>query len=234
MSSRAQFRNHDGLVLALAGLFVGAAFVMLAAPARAWSSYAENAQHTAVSATAGQPLETIHWFTPVDLAPPSGEIYIHYGSPLVSAANTVIIPIKTGSAGGYRVDARNGTDGSLLWSQSTDYILPPHNWTPSYSPALTPANRLYFPGAGGTIYFRDNVDSGGPASTGQLAFFGMANYLANPASYNSTVFVNTPITADSAGNIYFGFRVSGAAPLGLQSGIARIDSTGSGTWKPRR
>jgi hypothetical protein len=231
MGSGAPLKNRDALVLAFAGLLVGTSIPMRATPARAWTTFAGNSQHTAVSSKNAQLLEVLHWSTPVDLAPPTGNILIHYGSPLVTPANTVIVPVKIGSAGGYRVDARNGTDGSLLWSQGTDYILPPHNWTPSYSPALMPPNRLYFPGAGGTIYFRDNVDSGGPAPTGQLAFFGMSEYSADPASYDTTVFVNTPITADSAGNIYFGFRVSGTAPLGLQSGIARIQTNGSGTWR---
>ena len=56
-------------------------------------------------------------------------------------------------------------------------------------------------------------------------------YNANAAAYNNTIFVNTPITADSAGNIYFGFRVQGTAPAPLntsQSGFARIDSNGNG------
>src|SRR5213594_1223848 len=189
MDSGTHRRDFHTLGLALAGVLLGKFFLMQATPAlAAWSTFARNPQHTGVSAVAAQPLEGIHWSTPVDLAPPSGDILIHYGSPLVTPANTVIVPVKTGSTGGYKVDARNGTDGSLLWSQTTDYILPPHNWTPSYSPTLTPNNRLYFPGAGGTVYFRDNVDSSGPASTGQLAFFGVSNYLANPASFNSTVF----------------------------------------------
>ena len=231
MGSGTQLKERDVLVLSPVGLLLGAIFLMAATPApAAWSTFAGNSQHTAVSAVAAQPLEVIRWSTPVDLAPPSGNILIHYGSPLVTPANTVVVPVKTGSTGGYRVEARNAQDGSLIWSQTTDYILPPHNWTPSFSPTLTPSNRLYFPGAGGTVYFRDDVDSGGPAPPGQLAFFGMSNYLANPASFNSTVFINTPITADGAGNIYFGFRTSGTAPLGLQSGIARIDANGNGTW----
>jgi hypothetical protein len=65
----------------------------------AWTTYAGNSQHTAVSAVAAQPLERIRWTTPVDLAPPSGTILIHYGSPLVTSANTVIVPVKTGSTG---------------------------------------------------------------------------------------------------------------------------------------
>jgi hypothetical protein len=69
--------------------------------------FAGDPEHTAISAGASQPLEVIHWSTPVDLAPPSGTIPIHYGSPLVTPANTVIVPVKTGNTGGFKVDARN-------------------------------------------------------------------------------------------------------------------------------
>ena len=54
--------------------------------------------------------------------------------------------------------------------------------------------------------------------------------MANRSSFDSTVYVNTPITADGGGNIYFGFRTTGANPLGLQSGIARIGADGVGLW----
>src|SRR5262249_55982871 len=220
-------RNRRGSALSLAAVLLVAGLAAHATSGAAWIMFAGDPQHTAVSAVASQPLETIRWSTPVDLAPPSGEILIHYGSPLATPSNTIIVPVKTGSAGGFRVDARNGQTGALVWSQSTDYVLPSHNWTPSYSPALTPSNRLYFAGAGGTVYFRDNADASS-SSGGQLAFFGIDNYLASPGNYNATVFVDTPITSDSAGNIYFGFRTSGSAPLGLQSGIARIDTIGNG------
>src|SRR5262249_14435128 len=96
--------------------------------AAAWTTFGGNPQHTAVSPTTAQALQAIHWSTAVDLAPPAAEILIHYGSPLVTAANTVIVPVKTGSTDGFRIDARSGTDGALIWSQTTDYILPPHGW----------------------------------------------------------------------------------------------------------
>ena len=195
-----------------------------------WRTHAGNPQHTALSAVAAQPLQMIRWSTPVDLAPPANAILIHYGSPLVTAGNTVIVPVKTGSNGGYLVEARAAEDGALRWSADTDYLLPPHNWTPSYAPTLAAGDRLYFAGAGGTVYFRDGVDSPGPAAVGQRAFYGLSNYLAARASFDATVFVNTPITADSAGTIYFGFHAAGGAPLGLQSGIARIDAGGNGSW----
>ena len=192
----------------------------------AWATFAGNARHTALSPVAAQTLQTIRWSVPVDLAPPAGSILIHYGSPLVTPGNTVVVPVRT-ATGAYRVDARAAQDGALLWSAATDYILPPHNWIPSYAPALTATNRLYFAGAGGTVYFRDAVDSAAPAAIGQLAFFGLANYAAAPGSFDATVFVDSPITVAADGAIYFAFRTIGTAPLGLHSGIARIDASGN-------
>jgi glucose/arabinose dehydrogenase len=208
----------------------GSVFRVTATPA--WAGYAGNSQHTAVSANASQALQTIAWQTPVDLAPQySGDkLFIHYGSPLVTAANTVIVPVKTEASGGFEVEAIDGASGAVKWMQTSDYVLPPHNWTPSYAPTLTPANRLYFAGSGGTIYYIDSPDASGTRTVGQLAFYGLANYTANKAAFDGSVFINTPITSDSAGNIYFGFEVSGANPANLQSGIARIAADGSGTW----
>src|SRR6266487_4686876 len=231
MSSDTHNRNRRAGALSLAAALLAAGLIVRAtsAPA-AWLMLAGDPQHTAVSAVVAVSLKKKSWSTPVDLAPPANEILIHYGSPLATPSNTIIVPVKTGSTGGFRVEARNGQNGALIWSQTTDYILPAHSWTPSYSPALTTGNRLYFAGAGGTVYFRDDVDSSG-STGGQLAFFGMANYQANQSTYDATVFVDTPITSDGAGNIYFGFRTSGTPPLpGLQSGIARIDAAGNGTW----
>src|SRR5262249_1848645 len=171
---------------------------------------------------------------PVDLAPQYSfnELLIHYGEVMFTAANTAIVPVKTGATDGFRVDAHSGRDGSLLWTQATDYILPSHDWTPSFPAVLTPGGRVYFAGQGGTVYFRDNADSPSGA-TGQIAFFGpLSNYRANRAAYDSTVFIDTPLTSDSQGNIYFGFRVEGTSPLsiGSQSGFARIDAHGNGTF----
>ena len=216
---------------------LGFALALLAAGSAAaagWPSFAGNAQHTGLSPTPAQPLATIRWSTPVDLAvPPSGSILIHYGSPVITPANTVIVPVKTGAANGYRVDARSGATGALLWTAATDYLLPPlqpFDWTPAYQPVLAPGGRVYYAGAGGTLLYRDNLDAASPLASGRLAFYGLANYQSATVSFTGTVFVNTPITADSQGNIWFGFRTTGTAPLGLVSGIARIDAAGNGSW----
>ena len=200
-----------------------------------WHGYAGDAQHSALSSVQSDPLVRIHWQTPVDLQPQySGTaLLIHYGSPLVTAQNTVIVPVKTGAEGAFQVEARGGPDGALKWSLATDYILPPHNWPSVFGPVLTPASRLYFPGAGGTVYFRDSPDSPtGPQ--GQIAFYGLSNYLADPSDYNAGVMINTPLTSDFLGNVYFGFLVVAGTPLDLTSGIARISPSGAATWTPVR
>ena len=198
-----------------------------------WSEYAHDAQHSALSPVASQSLHRIVWQTSVDLSVPpnnTDELFIHYGSPLITRCNTVIVPVKTTAAGEFRIEAHVGTNGVLKWMQSTDYILPPHNWTPSFSPALTPKNRLYFPGGGGTVYYCDSPDSTNLPVIGQIAFYGLANYNANTNAYLGNVYIDTPITSDRYGNIFFGFQVTGSTPLNLQGGIARIDYNGTGTW----
>ena len=81
---------------------------------------------------ASRPLNQIRWQTPVDLQPviTGNDIYIHYGSPLITAGNTIIIPVKTGANDGFRLDARDEITGAFKYTLTTDYSLPPHDWTP--------------------------------------------------------------------------------------------------------
>ncbi len=212
-------------------------FLLLAAHAGAqsvagpWSGHGHDPQHTGNSRVASQPLSRIKWQASVDLAPQySGEdLMIHYGSPLVTRQNMVLVPVKTGATDGYKVEARDGSDGSVKWSILSDYSLPAHIWTPSFGMALTPKNRLYFPAAGGTVRFRDTPDAASGAM-GQIAFYGLANYAAAPAAFDANVKINTPITSDRYGNIYFGFVVYGATTPALQSGLARIAEDGTCSW----
>ena len=53
---------------------------------------------------------------------------------------------------------------------------------------------------------------------------------ANPTVYQQNVQINTPLTTDANGNLYFGFLALGPTPIGLQSGLARIAADGTGTW----
>jgi hypothetical protein len=197
----------------------------------AWPGFARDAQHSAVSAIATQDLNRISWAAPLDLVPQQtdGELLIHYGSPVITAFNTVVMPVKTGPAGDFRVEARSGINGGLIWSESSDYVAPPHDWLPSFNLTLTNSNRLYAPGSGGKLLVRDDADSPAGAAS-SLVFYGAANYTANPAAYDATVFINTPITIDPAGNAFFGFMVTGANPAGLAGGIARVSASGDGRF----
>jgi hypothetical protein len=207
----------------------GAAAQSIATP---WSNYGHDPQHSAISPAASQPLGRILWQMPVDLSPQysGNDLDIHYGSPVVTRSNTIIVPVKVGATDGFRVEARDAPTGATKWTQTTDYSVPASTWTPSFPIALTPKNRLYFPGAGGTVFFRDNPDAISGATTGQQAFYGLSNYNADPTTYQNNVRINTPITVDRYGNIFFGFYVTGPTPLNLQSGIARISSDGTGSW----
>jgi hypothetical protein len=75
----------------------------------AWWGFARDAQHAATGAVATQDLNRIAWSTPLDLAPPrvNGALLIHYGSPVVTSRNTVVVPVKTTAAGGFRIEARS-------------------------------------------------------------------------------------------------------------------------------
>lgn len=198
----------------------------------AWTTLGGNAQHTGVTQISTQDLDRIRWRAAVDMAPqysPQGYLLVHYGPPVITTRNTVIIPVKTGAAGGFAVEAREGSSGMTVWRMTTDYVLPPHNWTPSYNVTRTAANRVYAPGAGGKLFYRDNADAASsPAQS--VAFYGDAVYAANSTALDTQVFVHTPITADSAGNVYFGFLAAAGNAAGLTSGIARIASDGTGTW----
>jgi len=205
-----------------------------------WSGYGHDPQHSGVSASAAQPLNSIHWCTPVDtvLEDTAGPLFIHYGTPVVTAANTVLVPQRISAGNSYQINAFSGGSGGKfgcsspnppLYTLTTDYTPPPHDWIPSYGAALALGKKYYYPGAGGTVYYRMSPDSA-TGTKGQLAFYGLSTYQANTPAFNSTVMISTPITADSIGNIYFGFFVTGSNPASLQSGLARISTDGIGSW----
>jgi hypothetical protein len=178
----------------------------------------------------------IRWSTPVDLDPQfsGSDLLIHYGSPVITAKNTVLLPVKTGALGGFEVNAFNGANGQQIWSFTTDYILPPHNWTPPMGITLTANDtRVIIPGAGGTVWVRNSPNTVRGSVT-QLAFYGSKYYNQNPTAFNTAIQICTPITCDGSGNLFFGYLSDGAVlpgyPNGIPSGLARISSTGAGSF----
>lgn len=193
-----------------------------------WLNFGGNAQHEALSAVATQSFAKIAWQTPVDLAPKysaQGYLLVHYGSPVITAKNTVIIPVKTAADPVYRFEARNGADGKLIWSENTDYVMPPYRWTPTYNISLTPNNRIYAPGAGGKLFYRDDADASS-ATLKSIVFYGDTVYTANKTALDKAIIINTPITSDAQSNVFFGFIASAGNPANLSSGIVRIGADG--------
>jgi len=197
-----------------------------------WMSFGGNAQHEALSGVATQAFSRIVWQTPVDMAPQynaQGYLLVHYGSPVITAKNTVILPVKTSTNPTYRIEARSADNGALIWSENTDYVMPAFRWTPSYNATLSANNRVLAPGAGGKILYRDDADAAA-GNFKSLVFYGDTMYTANKAALDKAVTINTPITTDAQNNIYFGFIATPGNPAGLSSGIARIGADGKGTW----
>jgi hypothetical protein len=199
----------------------------LIAQTGAWLTPSHDEQHTALSTVGSQSLSSIHWHVPVDLHPPQGEILIHYGSPLVTAANTVIVPVKTGTDS-FRVEAHSGATGQRLWTHATGYHAPQADFVPGMGPTIS-GNQLFIPDIAGRVMVRQNPDQATGAIS-HLYFYGVDNFNQNPTAYKQNVQIDTPLTTDANGNLFFGFLVLGSTPINLQSGLARISSTGVGTW----
>jgi hypothetical protein len=161
-----------------------------------------------------QPLNRILWSVPL-----GGGQYTHYSSPVVTRSNTVIFQGLIG------IEALAGATGQTNWVQSTDYS------GPTFCPlALTPRNRLYFGGAGATVFYCDSPDAAGSPTFARAAFYGLNQYMAYTNDFNNYVHLCTPITSDRYGNIFFGYLSVAGSPLGNQGGLARIDFNGSGLW----
>ena len=184
------------------------------ASGQAWLSYAHDSQHSSEAANASQIPQTIRWKTPVDLFPQyagGGDLYIHYGSPLITSKNTVLVPVKTAISPTFRLEAHNGTTGNLLWLIDSDWTPPDHNWVPPMGPTLTPESaQVVMPGAGGTVLFRSTPDTG-HGNLVRVAFYNTktTNYYGqNLTAFNNAIQICTPITSDSDGNLYFGYLSS--------------------------
>jgi hypothetical protein len=198
-----------------------------------WAGFAGNAQHTAVARHVPQPFSRIRWRAKVDLAPvlTHRELLIHYGSPMITAANTVLVPTRVSATAGFRVVAYSGTSGARRWSLNTDYQPPstPVALAPPLPAVLTPDKTLAVAGAGGTVLMRGHANMAvGPVR--RRVFYGAAQWKAHRSAYDKAVQITTPLTAGPDGSVYFGFTVTGSTPAHLSSGIARIDAGGHATW----
>ena len=201
--------------------------------AQGWPGYGGGPDHQALSSIGSRLPQTIVWSTTVDFYSTAdfGYLNVHYGSPVITSQNTVIVPVKTGNPNAFRMEGHNGANGNLIWLLDSDYSLPPnYDWVLPFQIVMANANSVAMAGAGGTVIVRTTPNSASGTVT-RYAFFGIDNYNNNTDAYNSSVQIITPITSDGNGVLYFGF-LANSAPGGLTSGLARLDlkSPNSGSW----
>ena len=96
------------------------------------------------------------------------------------------------------MSALRPSDGGQLWVLASDYVVPPYHWFPEFGVTITPRDAtLVMPAAGGTVLVRTFPDSPN-GTTSRVAFYGIANYNANPAAFNSAIQICTPISSERA------------------------------------
>jgi hypothetical protein len=221
--------NADTLVMLM---LVGAVLAAHAAPAPegpAWAGFAANAQHTGDARPQARPLLQLHWQAPLDRLPQAGTLALaHYASPLVTAGGTLVLAVKEGPVNGWHIHARQPGHG-VIWRMTSDYVLPPHDWAPAFPMGISGQNTVYAAGAGGTVFARASADAP-EGSRRRLAFYGAGVFEANVAAMTGSVMIDTPMTVDAAGDVFFGYVAAAGNPAGVASGIARISPSGEGRW----
>ena len=206
----------------------------------AWTGFANNAQHTAIAPVTPQPLDRVHWHVKVDhhpgtLTPHDGPVS-HYSSPMITSANTVIVPTRLGPRRGFEVVAYSGVDGTRLWRFHTDETSPLDS-QPQFPPPLPATLRddthVAVAGAGGTVLIRRHVNRA-RGGVRRIAFYGLGRWRAHRHAYRRDVHITTPLTTGPDGSLYFGFAATSDAPGGLRNGVARISASGRGSWVSAR
>jgi len=200
------------LVYVLFGVLLLAAG--LSASAQDWPQWGRNAQHTSTTSAVGQTASRIladvvyDPFVPQEQADPlqAPDLLVHYQVPLVDG-NNVYMEFKSGtytSLDHWETQIWNerrlqwqGGHLNTVWNFQSDWKPAPYGslfngpgWEPVFHAVLS-GSSVYVPGAGGSI-FKVNKSNG--AGT-RISPFG--------ATLDRDTFTVSPLTADSAGNIYY-------------------------------
>jgi hypothetical protein len=201
-----------------------------------WTGFANDAQHTGTAPAAPQPLRSIHWSVKVDHKPSCcDDGPIAHASPMITPANTVVVPVRLGPSKGFVVKAFDGADGTRVWTMPSNYTPPldaVDEWPPPM-PASLVGGGVAVAGAGGTVLVRTSADDAS-SPVRRVAFYGIDEYRAHTAAYKSAVQITTPLTTGPDGSLYFGFSAASGAPGGLRNGVARISPSGEGSWVSAR
>jgi hypothetical protein len=226
------------LVVALGGM----TFVLTTALSQQssdWPQWGQDPQHTGTVNVAGQNLNRVladivyDPFVPQEKAPGNGDgdLLIHYQTPLVDG-NNVYMEFKTGTytsittweSQTWNEKKLSWVGGNLVeqWNFQSDWKPVPYgsaSWEPVFHATLA-GNFVYVPGGGGTVYKVSKA-------TGAL----LAQYNAIGPDIDHNIFETGPITADSAGNIYYNvLKLNLSNPWGKDViGAWLVKVTASGT-----
>jgi len=195
--------------LSLSLIFVAFSVGAIAFAANEWPQWMKDQNHTGEINVAGQNLNQILQdivydpFVDDEKAPANGDgdLLVHYQTPLVDG-NDVYMEFKTGTYTSittwetqiWNEKKLSWVGGNLVaqWNFQSDWKPVPFGsptWEPVFHATLA-GSFVYVPGGGGTVY-KLNKSNGAV-----VAHF-------NPLGGDANIFLTGPITADSAGNIYY-------------------------------
>lgn len=243
------------ILRSLASIALGS-LLSVCAFGQGWQCYGGNAQHSGTFTGTTQSAGIIKWQTPLDdeRSYYGNEVLAHFAAPMVTAVNNVVYGFRhTTQINGnpnydnWSVIGCSGSSGKQLWRFDTDFSAPilytgnGYYWTTVYPVTLFRLNSsavargVAAGAAGGSLLIRASADSTN-GTTKRLVFYtNVADYTKNAAAY-APIKICTPISADNAGNLYFGYEVTANIPSKLAAlgtgGIAKVNaSTGAAIYK---
>ena len=174
-----------------------------------WPQWGQNPQHAGMVNLVGDTLDnqvassTYDPFVPQEQAANSGELLTHYQAPLVDGNGKLYMVLETGTFDPNNAKTRtwneqklNLSDGhfTVIWNFASDWY--PEDpaqlggWEPVFSPALA-GSFVYVPGSNGTVWKLNTSDGT------------VASHIDPFNDGSGNLFVSSPLTADSTGNIYY-------------------------------
>src|SRR5262245_16560111 len=205
-------------IIVIAAGITATAQIATLAPSLNWPQWGQNVRHTGFLSVNGQDLNRIvanivyDPLVPQEQALNDGDLLVHYQVPLVDGQD-VFMESKSGTYTAESYATQSWHQNRFTWDHGTlkkkwtfdsDWVAPGSQndfWEPVYHAVL--ANGfLYDPGAGGTIF---KINKGNGRVVTRINPFG---------SIDPNTYTVSPLTADSAGNIYYNvIKLANAGPF---------------------